>query len=154
VASLAKRGIERMDRVRDVLETKGHDVWTISPDASVFEALQLMANKGVGALVVLERDNVVGIISERDYARAVELRGKSSRETTVGEIMTRKVAYVRPENTIEECMAVMTHKRIRHLPVLQGDRLAGVISIGDVVKAIISEQQFVIQQLENYIAGG
>jgi CBS domain-containing protein len=154
VASLAKRGIERMDRVRDVLETKGHDVWTISPDASVFEALQLMANKGVGALVVLERDNVVGIISERDYARAVELRGKSSRETTVGEIMTRKVAYVRPENTIEECMAVMTHKRIRHLPVLQGDRLTGVISIGDVVKAIISEQQFVIQQLENYIAGG
>jgi CBS domain-containing protein len=142
-----------MDRVKDVLDTKGHDVWTISPDASVFDALKMMASKEVGALIVLKENKVVGIVSERDYARAVELRGKSSRETSVGEIMTRKVAYVRPENSIEECMALMTYKRIRHLPVMQDDRLTGVVSIGDVVKAIISEQQFVIQQLENYISG-
>lgn len=143
-----------METVREVLNSKGHDVWTISPDASVFDALEVMANRGVGALIVLEKDAVAGIISERDYARSVELRGKSSRETPVREIMTRKVAYVRPENSIEEAMSLMTHKRIRHLPVIEGGRLIGVISIGDVVKAIISEQQFVIQQLETYITGG
>ncbi len=142
-----------MQTINDVLNSKGHDVWTISPDASVFNALEVMATRRVGALIVLEDDTVTGIVSERDYARSVELRGKSSRETPIKEIMTRKVAYVRPENSIEEAMAVMTHKRIRHLPVMEGGRLIGVISIGDVVKAIISEQQFVIQQLESYIMG-
>ena len=142
-----------MQKVRDILAEKGREVWTVTPDASVYDALTVMAAKGVGALVVVEGNQVAGIISERDYARSVELKGKSSRTTPVRDVMTRKVAYVSPENTIEECMALMTNLRIRHLPVMDGDRLAGVISIGDVVKTIISEQQFFIEQLENYIVG-
>ena len=142
-----------MTTVKDILRAKGHDVWTISPGATVYEALSLMAEKNVGALVVVNGTGVVGIISERDYARKVILHGKSSREISVREIMTSRVYYVRPDQNIEECMAQMTDKHIRHLPVLEDDRLIGVVSIGDVVKAMIEHREFVIKQLENYITG-
>ncbi len=142
-----------MYTVRQILKSKGHQIWSISPAASVYEALQLMAARDIGALVVVEADRLVGIFSERDYARKVILHGKSSRETRVEEIMTSRVAVVGPERTTEECMALMTDKHIRHLPVMEGERLIGLISIGDVVKAVISNQEFVITQLENYITG-
>ena len=142
-----------MKTVRDLLKTKSSDVWSVSAEATVYETLGLMAEKRVGALLVLQAGRLIGIISERDYARNVELKGKSSRDTTVSEIMTVKVAYVKPQNTVAECMALMTDKRIRHLPVMDGDHLVGVISIGDVVKAVIAEQDFTIQQLENYVTG-
>ncbi len=142
-----------MKTVKDLLRSKGYDIWSIGPDATVYEALQLMANKNVGALLVLDAGNLVGIMSERDYARKVVLKGKSSKDTPVREIMTEKVLCVRTDQTAEECMALMTSKHIRHLPVLEGNRLVGVISIGDVVRAIIEHQEFVIEQLENYIAG-
>lgn len=142
-----------MKTVSQLLQGKGTQVWAIGPDTLVIEALKLMAEKEVGALVVLEEDQVVGIVSERDYARKVALQGKSSLTTPVREIMTEKVVYIRPEQTVNDCMALMTNKRVRHLPVMEGDRLAGVISIGDVVKAVISEQEFIISQLENYITG-
>lgn len=142
-----------MMTVRDVLESKGTDVWAVGPDNHIYEALELMADKNIGAVLVCEGGDVRGIFSERDYARKVILEGKSSRETRVRDAMTEKVAYVKPENSIEECMALMTDKRIRHLPVMDSDELAGVISIGDVVQAKISEQQFYIGQLENFIKG-
>ena len=142
-----------MKTVRQLLQTKGHEVWSIDPEALVIEALKMMAEKGVGALIVLDAGRVVGILSERDYARKVSLLGKSSKTTPVREIMTEKVVFVRPEQTVEDCMALMTNKRIRHLPVLEDDGLLGVISIGDVVKEVISEQEFLIGQLENYIIG-
>lgn len=142
-----------MRTVDQLLEVKGRHVWTIAPDASVFEAIKLMADKHVGALVVVEKDKVAGIISERDYARKVILKDKSSKQTRVRDIMTDKVVAVTPDRTVEQCMAVMTEKRIRHLPVLQEQKLAGILSIGDLVKEIISEKEFMIQQLENYIAG-
>lgn len=142
-----------MTTVQDLLRAKGNQVYSVTPETTVYEALQLMAEKNIGALMVLEGSRVVGIVSERDYARKVELRGRTSRETPVREIMTERVVYVRPSQTVEDCMALMTDKRIRHLPVMEADRLSGVISIGDVVKSIISEQQFVIEQLENYISG-
>ena len=142
-----------MKTVKQLLQAKGRDIWSISPDASVYEALLLLADKDVGALLVLEDENLKGILSERDYARKVILKGKSSRDTPVREIMTAKVFYVRPDQTIEDCMALMTDKHIRHLPVLEDNQVVGVISIGDVVKAIISEQEFIIAQLENYITG-
>ncbi|HEX9445288.1 MAG TPA: CBS domain-containing protein [Candidatus Binatia bacterium] len=138
-------------KVKDILEVKGHSVWSVRPDASVYEAMALMATKGVGALMVMEGESVAGVISERDYARKVILEGRSSRTTEVKEIMTRHVLYAEPEQTIEQCMAVMTDKRVRHLPVLEQGRLAGVISIGDLVKSIITEQKFIIDQLERYI---
>jgi CBS domain-containing protein len=140
-----------MAKVREILERKGHDVWFIEPTASVYEAMRRMAEKEVGALLVMEGATLVGIISERDYARKVILQGRSSPTTQVGEIMTSRVAYTEPERTVEECMALMTDKRIRHLPVMEGGRVIGVISIGDLVKSIIAEQQFIIEQLERYI---
>jgi len=143
-----------MTTVRQLLEAKGRDIWTISPDNTVYEALKLMADKNVGALVVMEGNRMVGIFSERDYARKVVLHGKFSREILVSGIMTREVYSVTPEHTIKECMAVMTQGRFRHLPVLVGEELVGVISIGDVVKALLSEQDFMIAQLENFIGGG
>lgn len=142
-----------MQTVNQLLQTKGSGVWSIGPEALVIDALKLMADKEVGALLVLEADRVVGILSERDYARKVSLRGKSSKTTQVREIMTEKVVFVRPDQTVADCMSVMTNRRIRHLPVMANDQLLGVISIGDVVKAVISEQQFMIAQLENYIIG-
>jgi CBS domain-containing protein len=141
-----------MATVKQLLKEKGHDIWSVGPEASVYEAIELMADKEVGALVVMEGDSLVGVLSERDYARKVVLQGRSSRDTKIKEIMTSRVAYARPGQTVEECMALMTDKRIRHLPVLEGDELLGVISIGDLVKAIIEEQQHVIEQLEQYIS--
>jgi IMP dehydrogenase len=135
------------------LETKGHDVWSIEPSALVYDAMKLMADKEIGALLVLEGAKLAGIVSERDYARKIILQGRSSLTTEVREIMTSRVVYVEPERNIEECMALMTDKRIRHLPVVEAGQLCGVVSIGDLVKAIIAEQQFIIQQLERYITG-
>ena len=140
-----------MKTVRDLLQGKGRTLCTIGPDARVFEALTVMAEKDIGALLVLQNDKLVGILSERDYARKVILQGKSSHDTPVREIMTERVICVQPGNTIDECMALMTDKRIRHLPVIENDKLVGVLSIGDLVKETISEQQFTIQQLESYI---
>jgi len=142
-----------MKTVKQLLDAKGHNVWIVAPDASVYEALKLMADKDVGALLVLEAGKLVGIISERDYARKVILKGKFSKDTPVHEIMTTRLVYVRPEQTIQECMALMTDQHIRHLPVLAGDELVGLVSIGDLVKAIISEQEFLIQNLQDYIMG-
>jgi CBS domain-containing protein len=142
-----------MTTVKQLLQEKGPNVWTISPDRSVQDALKLMADKNIGALLVLEAEELVGIFSERDFARLVARKEKLSLDTPVSEIMTKKVICVRAEQTIEECMALMTDKHIRHLPVLVDNQLAGVISIGDVVKAIISHQEFIIAQLENYIVG-
>jgi CBS domain-containing protein len=141
-----------MTRVRDILGVKGRDVWSIGPNASVYDAMKLMADKGIGALLVMEGAKLVGIISERDYARKVILQGRSSRTTSVHEIMTTRVAYAEPEQNIEECMALMTEIRIRHLPVIEAGEVRGVISIGDLVKSIIAEQKFIIEQLERYIS--
>jgi len=143
-----------MYTVRHLLEEKGREVWTINPQSSTFEALDLMAQKNIGALLVLEHDKIIGIFTERDYARKVVLKGKSSKTTTVGELMTSEVLYVSPEDTIEECMALMTQKRARHLPVLDAGRVAGLVSIGDVVKAVITDREFTIRELERYITGG
>ena len=140
-----------MKKVRDILEIKGREVWSIGPSESVFDALKLMAEKGIGALVVLEAGKVAGIISERDYARKVILQGRSSPTTLVSEIMTARVAYAQLQQNIDECMAIMTERRIRHLPVMEDGLLIGVISIGDLVKSIIAEQRFIIEQLERYI---
>lgn len=142
-----------MKIVRDILNRKGRQVWSISPHATVFDALQLMAEKDVGALLVVENGQIAGIFSERDYARKVILQGKSSRSIPVSEIMSTRVLFVQPDQSIEDCMALMTTKRVRHLPVIAQNRLEGVISIGDVVKAIIDDQEFTIEQLERYITG-
>ncbi len=142
-----------MKQVRQLLASKGHDVWSITPDASVYSALEFMAEKDIGALPVLEGERLAGIFSERDYARKVILMGRASKETPVRDVMTEKVYVVQPSYTVEACMALMTEKRIRHLPVVEEDKLIGIISIGDVVKDIIAEQEFVIEQLENYISG-
>ena len=143
-----------MMTVRELLERKGGVVWTIAPTASVFEAIKTMAEKGVGALVVMEGSRLVGIMSERDYARKVILKGRSSKATSCREIMSDKVFFVTPDRTLDECMALMNDKRIRHLPVLEKDQLIGIVSVGDCIKAIISKQQFIIEQLESYIRGG
>jgi len=128
-------------------------VYSIGPDATVYEAVVLMAEKNIGALLVLEHGKVVGIVTERDYARKVALMARSSKETPLRDIMSSPVMYVRPSHSVEECMALMTENRLRHLPVLEGERLIGLVSIGDLVKATISEQQFIIDQLEHYISG-
>ena len=143
-----------MTTVRDILRAKGSEIWSVSPDATVFSALELMAEKNVGALVVLHGGKLAGIFSERDYARKVILKGKASKDTSVEEIMTSEVTTVFPWQSVDECMALMTDKRVRHLPVFEEENLVGLISIGDVVKAVISEREFTIRQLENYITGG
>ena len=142
-----------MKTVRDILRTKGREVWSVRADNSMFEALEKMAEKNVGALLVLEGGEVAGIVSERDYARKIILKGKSSKQTLVKEIMTKDTLYVDPDYKVEECMALMTDERVRHLPVMENERVVGIVSIGDVVKAIISDKQFVIEQLERYIKG-
>ena len=142
-----------MKIVSQLLQSKGHDVWSITPDTTVYEALEQMAEKNIGAVLVIESEQVVGIFSERDYARKVVLHGKSSQETPVSDVMTSRVIAVPPNQSVEKCMALMTEKRIRHLPVLDSDRLVGIISIGDVVKAIISDQEVMINHLEDYITG-
>jgi len=143
-----------MKSVRDLLKQKGRDVWSVAPESTVYDALALMAEKNIGALLVREAGRPVGIFSERDYARQVILKGKASKETLVRDVMTSKVVFVRPEQSIEECMALMTDKRFRHLPVLEEGQLVGMLSIGDVVKAVISEKDFLIEQLANYISSG
>lgn len=140
-----------MGRVIDILRTKGHTMWSIGPQETVYKALELMADKNVGALLVVDGDQLVGIFSERDYARKVILKGRSSLDTPVEDIMMREIYYVQPGCTMEECMALMTEQRMRHLPVFDSDRLAGIVSMGDVVKQLISEQEITIHQLENYI---
>ena len=142
-----------MKKVAHILETKGRDIWSVTPDTTVGEALTLMAEKNCGALLVLSGDEVAGIVSERDYARRVELAGKAASGTAVAEIMTTTVEYVDPEQTAEDCMALMTDSHFRHLPVLADGDLVGIISIGDVVKAVMEEQGFVIEQLHRYITG-
>ena len=143
-----------MKTVAEILKSKGREVWTITPETIVFDALKTMADKNVGALVVLDRTTVIGILSERDYARKVILHGKSSKELKTREIMSANVYFVGPDQNIEHCMALFTNKRVRHLPVLRKDELIGIISIGDVVKAVIAEQESTIKHLENYITGG
>ncbi len=140
--------------VRQILQSKGGRIWSVGPHATIFEALMLMAEKDIGAVVVVEGGKLVGIFSERDYARKVVLKGRSSKDTTVSELMTPDVFYVHPDQTIEECMALMTKRHIRHLPVLDGDDLVGIITIGDAVKAVIADQEVMISSLENYIRGG
>ena len=142
-----------MITVKQILDEKGSKVWTIPPQAKVFDALKLMSEKGVGALIVMEDDDVVGILSERDYARKIVLLGRHSQDTPVRDIMTTQVYGVHLDTTADECMALMTDKRIRHLPVCKDGKLTGVISIGDVVKAIIGHQKGTIENLENYIMG-
>jgi CBS domain-containing protein len=139
--------------IDEILSHKGATVWSISPDATVFDALQMMADKNVGALVVQEADRLVGIISERDYSRKVVLKGKSSKQTAVRDILSGEVVHVRPTHTVEECLHLMTDHRVRHLPVLEGDRIVGIVSIGDLVNWIISAQTTTIHQLQTYIAG-
>lgn len=142
------------DTVAAILKNKLlGQVWTVTPDLSVYEAIERMAQKGVGALLVLSESKLVGIISERDYARKVILRGKHSRETQVADIMTSPVVFVTPQHTVDECMAIMTDRHIRHLPVMESERIVGIVSIGDLVKWIISEQDRTISRLEEYISG-
>ena len=140
-----------MKRVCDLLNSKGGAVWSLTPDATVYEAIDQLSEKGVGALLVMEGKRLVGIVSERDYARKVILKGKASRETYVWEIMSQPVICVLPECTVEQTMALMTEKRVRHLPVVEDETVVGVISIGDVVRAIIEEKEYYIQQLTSYI---
>jgi CBS domain-containing protein len=142
-----------MKTVSNILQEKGNQVYSVLPSALMFDALQIMSDKEIGALLVMEDDLIQGILSERDYARKVVLLGKSSKEIKVSEIMSEIVYYIRPSNTVEDCMAIMTEKRIRHLPVLENKKVAGMISIGDVVKAMIDDKNLVIDQLVNYIKG-
>jgi CBS domain-containing protein len=139
--------------ISEILSHKGSTVWSIAPDATVFEAIQLMADKNVGALLVIEHDKLAGIISERDYTRKVMLKGKSSKTTAVREILSSHVIHVSPASTVEECMRLMTDHHFRHLPVLDGDTIAGIVSIGDLVNWIISAQHTAISQLQTYITG-
>lgn len=141
-----------MNTIRSLLRAKGHQVWSIGPDETVFDAIRLMAEKGIGALMVVEDSKLVGVMSERDYARQVILQGRASQTTPVRDIMTRKVISVRPPDRVEQCLALMTEKRIRHLPVLDEEKLVGVVSIGDLVRVIIEDQRFTIEQLTAYVS--
>ena len=140
-----------MKTLSEVLDSKGRNVSSVSPQQSAYEALEVMAGKDVGCLVVFEEDKIVGMFSERDYARKVVLKGKSSRETPVADVMTKLVCWVHPWSNLKECMTLMTDRHVRHLPVLEKDQLVGIVTIGDVVKAIISEQESVIHELEGYV---
>jgi len=139
--------------IREILSHKGPATWTISPEATVLDAIQLMAAKNIGALLVTQNDKLVGILSERDYTRKVVLKGRSSKDTPVRDILSGQVVHVTPEHTVDECLRLMTEHRVRHLPVLEGDKIAGVVSIGDLVNWVISAQSSTIHQLETYITG-
>lgn len=141
-----------MTTIDQLLDGKGRGVWSIAPDATVLDALHMMADKGTGALMVVDQGKLCGIFSERDYARRVVLQGRDE-NAPVSSVMTTRVAFARPDETVQECLALMTQKRFRHLPVMQGDSLLGVISIGDLVKSVIDEQQHTIEELERYITG-
>jgi CBS domain-containing protein len=142
-----------MTTIRLLLDKKGSDVWSVPPDATVYDALRLLEERDIGALLVIKGEELVGIISERDYARKVALKGKTSMKTPVTEIMTDRVVVVAPERTIDQALAIMTERRLRHLPVVEKDKVIGVVSIGDLVKEIIADKEFIIEQLESYIAG-
>ena len=142
-----------MAMVRQILDAKGHDVSTISPDDTVYDAIKKMADENIGSLVVMDGEEIAGIITERHYARKVVLKGKRSPNTLIKDIMSRRVICAEPDQSVEECMAVMTNKAVRHLPVLENKRLVGMISIGDLVKSIIGDQKFTIEQLKQYIGG-
>jgi CBS domain-containing protein len=142
-----------MTMVRQVLDQKGKNVWSIHPDATVFDAVAKMAEKDIGSLVVVEGDKLVGIITERHYARNVVLKGKTSPATRVRDIMERHVVIAHPEQSVDQCMALMSEKHVRHLPVFEGEKPIGIVSIGDLVKSKIGDQEFVIDQLEHYIHG-
>jgi CBS domain-containing protein len=143
-----------MLKVMDVLKTKDNNIWSISSQETAYKALELMADKNIGALLVIDEGKIVGVFSERDYARKVILKGKSSKETNVGELMSSPVFSINPEKSIEECMALMTASRNRHLPVIEDGKLVGIVSIGDVVNAIIITQKIEIEDLKNYVTGG
>jgi CBS domain-containing protein len=143
-----------MKTIQQLIDDKGSQVWSIGPDASVYDALVLMADKQIGALLVMDEGSMIGLISERDYARSVILRGRTSKETRVGDVMTKRVVCTKPDQTLEEAMALMTEKRVRHLPVIDNEQVVGLISIGDLIKSIISEHKFIIEQLEHYISSG
>ena len=142
-----------MSKISEILKGRSGDVWSVESDQSVLDAIKLMAQRGIGAVLVIDEGRLAGILSERDYARKVILENRSSRDTHVHEIMTRDVVTITPESNVAECMALMTENDFRHLPVLDGERVVGMISIGDLVKTIIKEQQYTIDQLEHYIAG-
>lgn len=142
-----------MTTIAQLLNAKGDQIWSVEPKATIFEALEIMSEKEIGALLVMEDGKLKGIFSERDYARKVILKGKSSKETPVGELMTKKVFYMDPQKSINDCMAMMTAKRIRHVPVIEDNQVMGIVTIGDVVNQIISEQEVTINHLENYITG-
>ena len=140
-----------MTTLEILLQGKGHDVWSVHPDDTVLDAIKMLAEKDIGALIVIKDDKPVGIFTERDYARNVYLKGKSSLDTAVRDVMVTPVICVKPDQSVNECMALMTKKRFRHLPVMNGDELVGMVSIGDLVKSVIAEQQFTIEQMEHYI---
>ena len=140
-----------MNTVKDILNNKGNEIWSVTPQTKVFDALKLMAEKNIGAVLVADNENVVGIFSERDYARKVVIEGKSSKEVSVQEIMSTRVLYVTSDKFVEECMAIMINKKIRHLPVYENEKLIGIISIGDVMKALLDHKEFTIEQLVQYI---
>lgn len=142
-----------MHSIYQILNEKGHAIWSVTPDMMVYDAIRQMAERGVGALLVMKDDRLEGVISERDYARKVILEGRNSRETPVGDIMTRDVVSIGPDLTANQGLALMTNKRIRHLPVIEGGKVTGVVSIGDLVKAVIDDQQHQIEQLERYVTG-
>jgi CBS domain-containing protein len=142
-----------MSTAQHILDQKGNNIWSIHPDATVFDAIAKMAEKDVGSLIVMDGDEIVGIITERHYARNVVLKGKTSPTTKIRDIMERHVIFATPEQSVEQCMAIMSEKRIRHLPVLHGKQVIGIISIGDLVKSIIGDQKFTIDQLVHYIQG-
>ena len=142
-----------MKTVKEILEAKGTEIWSVQPSDTVLNSLRLMADKGIGSLLVMDGEKLMGIVTERDYARKVILEGKSSKDTSVSDVMTSKVLCVSPERTVDECMALMTDKRARHLPVVDHKRVVGVVSIGDLVKTLINEQQILIDQLQHYISG-
>lgn len=142
-----------MLKIRDLIDTKGNEIWSISPDQSAYAALEIMAEKNIGALIVIDKGKVAGIFSERDYARKVILKGKASRDTAVRDLMTAKVYAIAPEKTAEECMALMSAAHVRHMPVMDGQVLLGFVSMGDIVKAVLSSKDMTIQDLERYITG-